>query len=76
VKNGIILPLYLGENALVYTFLENVKSKSLSAFINADHKQLSLRGVRCSMKSYRDQGWMENIPLFAVESFFLRLARS
>ena len=55
---------------------ENVKSKSLSVFINADHKQLSLRGVRCSMKPYMDQGWMENIPLFAVESFFSCQARS
>ena len=46
---------------------ENVKSKSLSLFINEDFKNLNLKGLRCSMKPYIDQGWMENIPLYAVE---------
>ena len=49
---------------------ENVKSKSLSTFINEDFKELNLKGLRCSMKPYVDQGWMENIPLYAVESYF------
>lgn len=49
---------------------ENVKSKSLSTFINEDFKALNLKGLRCSMKPYIDQGWMENIPLYAVEAYF------
>jgi hypothetical protein len=48
---------------------ENVKSKSLSLFINEDHKSLNLKGLRCSLKPYIDQGWMENIPLYAVEAY-------
>lgn len=48
---------------------ENVKSKSLSNFINGDFKSLNLKALRISMKPYIDQGWMENIPLYAVESF-------
>lgn len=50
----------------------NVKSKSLSSFINNDFKNLNLKGVRFSMKGYQDQGWMENIPLYAVRSFVER----
>ena len=49
---------------------ENVKAKSLSTFIKEDFKSLNLKGLRCSMKPYIDQGWMENIPLYAVEAFF------
>lgn len=49
---------------------ENVKSKSLSAFVTHDHSDLHLKGLRCSMKPYIDQGWMENIPLYAVEAYF------
>lgn len=48
---------------------ENVKSKSFSTFIKEDFKHLSLKGLRCSMKPYIDQGWMENIPLYAVEAY-------
>ena len=51
---------------------ENVKSKSLSLFIKEDFKTLNLKGLRCSMKPYIDQGWMENIPLYAVEEFLKR----
>lgn len=47
---------------------ENVKSKSLSTFINQDHADENLKGVRFSMKGFQDQGWMENIPLFAVRT--------
>ena len=49
---------------------ENVKSKSLSTFVKEDFKSLNLKGLRCSMRPYVDQGWMENIPLYAVEAFF------
>ena len=50
---------------------ENVKSKSLS-FIKEDFKNQDLKGLRCSMKPYIDQGWMENIPLYAVEDYLKR----
>ena len=49
---------------------DNVKSKSLSTFVNVDFKELSIKGLRCSMKPYIDQGWMENIPLYAVEAYW------
>ncbi|MCH5236896.1 MAG: ATP-binding protein [Muribaculaceae bacterium] len=45
---------------------ENVKSKSFRQFITIDHSEKNLRGIRMSMKGYADQGWMENIPLFAI----------
>lgn len=48
---------------------ENVKSKSLRGFIVDDYPDRHLKGVRCSMKSYIDQGWMENVPLYAVSSY-------
>lgn len=54
---------------------ENVKSKSLSQFINVDHAAKHLKGLRVSMKPYIDQGWMENIPLCAVESYFHTLSQ-
>lgn len=53
---------------------ENVKSKSLSGFINVDHADKQLKGLRISMKPYVDQGWMENIPLYAAEAYFKTLA--
>lgn len=54
---------------------ENVKSKSLSLFINADFKDKELKGVRCSMLPYKDQDWMENVPLYSVCDFFADLFR-
>ena len=45
---------------------ENLKSKSLSQFVTIDHADKNLKGLRCSMKPYIDQGWMENIPLYGV----------
>ena len=45
---------------------ENVKSKSLKQFVTVDHADKNLKGLRCSMKPYIDQGWMENIPLYGV----------
>jgi predicted AAA+ superfamily ATPase len=49
---------------------ENLKSKSLSQFVTIDHADKNLKGLRCSMKPYIDQGWMENIPLYSVLGFF------
>ena len=45
---------------------ENVKAKSLKTYIN-EHS--NLKGLRLSMKNYIDQGWMENIPLYAIEGY-------
>ena len=50
---------------------ENVKSKSLKTFI-AENPQL--KGLRVSMKGYIDQGWMENLPLFAIEGYMFAYA--
>jgi predicted AAA+ superfamily ATPase len=49
---------------------ENLKSKSLSQFVTIDHADKNLKGLRCSMKPYVDQGWMENIPLYSVLGYF------
>ena len=45
---------------------ENVKSKSLKQFVTVDHADKHLKGLRCSMKPYIDQDWMENIPLYGI----------
>lgn len=45
---------------------ENVKSKSLKGFVCDDHPSNNLKGLRASMKSYIDQGWMENVPLYSL----------
>lgn len=46
---------------------ENVRSFSLSQFIKDNP---GLKGLRISMMPYVDQGWMENIPLVSVCSYF------
>lgn len=48
---------------------ENVKSKSLAQFVKIDHSAKKLKGLRCSMKPYIDQEWMENIPLYSVKAY-------
>ena len=45
---------------------ENVKGKSLKTYID-EHS--ALKGLRVSMKNYIDQGWMENLPLYAIEGY-------
>ena len=52
---------------------ENVKSKSLSQFINVDFAGSGMRGLRCSMLAYKNQEWMENIPLCAIGGYFDKL---
>ena len=42
---------------------ENVKAKSLHYFVMANP---GIKGIRLSMSDYRDQSWMENIPLYAM----------
>ena len=49
---------------------ENVKSKSMAQFIKVEFGSEHFKGLRCSMKPYIDQGWMENIPLYGVEGYF------
>ncbi len=46
----------------------NVKSKSLRAFVSNECPG-GIRGLRCSMRGYIDEGWMENIPLYAVGGY-------
>lgn len=48
---------------------ENVKAKSLATFVNHDFASYHLKGVRFSMLGFRDQGWMENVPLFAAREY-------
>ncbi|MFN0014699.1 MAG: ATP-binding protein [Saprospiraceae bacterium] len=44
---------------------ENLKSKSLSVFVEKFKPRLAYRS---SMSAYREQGWMTNIPLYTVNS--------
>ena len=48
---------------------ENVKAKSLATFINHDFASYHLKGVRFSMLGHYDQGWMENVPLWAAREW-------
>lgn len=50
----------------------NVKSKSLAAFVTHDFAACHLKGVRFSMLGFQDQGWMENVPLYAAREFVAR----
>lgn len=47
---------------------ENVRARSMKVYIDS-HPELSLKGLRISMKGYADQGWMENIPLYYVSEY-------
>lgn len=51
---------------------ENVKSKSLRQFVAIDHADKHLKGLRCSMLPYKDQEWMENIPLYCIHAYLNR----
>lgn len=46
---------------------ENLRSKSLATFVQ---KFGDMKALRFSMSDYRDQQWMENIPLYAVSTWF------
>lgn len=48
----------------------NVRSRSLSTFV-ASHPELNLRPVRLSMLPYKNQGWMENVPLYGITRFII-----
>lgn len=53
---------------------ENTKSKSLQGFVTIDHADKHMKGLRCSMLPYVDQGWMENVPLYGILGYFHDLA--
>lgn len=55
---------------------ENVKSKSLHGFVVNDHADKRLKGLRCSMLPYADQGWMENIPLYGILGYLNHSTKS
>lgn len=46
---------------------ENLRSKSLSTFVAA---HTGMCGLRFSLSDYREQGWMKNVPLYAVSEYF------
>ena len=52
---------------------DNIKGKSLSQFVTIDHADKHLKGLRCSMKPYVDQNWMENIPLYGILGYISKL---
>lgn len=55
-KDGKVIPIEVKA-------AENLKSKSLSAFVK---RYDGMKGVRFSMSDYREQDWMKNIPLYAL----------
>ncbi len=47
---------------------KNVHSRSLYLFVNEDFKEQKLMGLRFSLQPHIRQSWMENIPMYAIES--------
>lgn len=50
---------------------ENVRARSMKIYID---KHPEIKGLRFSMKGYVDQGWMENLPLYATSTLARHLA--
>lgn len=50
-------------NAIEVKAEENLRAKSLRAF---SQKYKDVRSLRFSLAPYRDEGWMKNIPLWAI----------
>ncbi len=48
---------------------ENIRARSLIEYIKT-HPKYPLKGLRISMKGYKDQEWMENIPLYGIQKYF------
>ncbi|MGM9688741.1 MAG: ATP-binding protein [Alloprevotella sp.] len=46
---------------------ENLRAKSLRQVVAGNP---SLHGLRFSMSNYRREDWLDNVPLYAVESYF------
>ena len=51
---------------------ENVRSKSFKQFLCIDNKNSNMKGVRFSMKDFKDQEWMINVPLYAIIPYLSR----
>lgn len=64
-QNGHIIPIEVKAET-------NVKSKSLANFIKVDYADEKLKGIRVSMLPHIDQGWVENVPLYAIGAFAMR----
>lgn len=58
--------------AFPHISVENVKAKSLYTFINHNFASYHLKGIRFSMLGFQEQGWMENVPLFAAREYISR----
>ena len=46
--------------------LDEKNVRRTKQFVTVDHADKNFKGLRCSMKPYIDQDWMENIPLYGV----------
>ncbi len=46
---------------------ENLRAKSLRTFVD---KYALPKGVRTSMREYREQEWLINVPLYAIKAYF------
>ena len=57
-KEGSVVPVEVKAE-------ENVRAKSLKAYYDKYHPSCA---VRCSMRDYRDDGWLVNLPLYAVSA--------
>lgn len=59
-KGGCVVPIEVKAE-------ENLKSKSLAAFVA---RYPSLKALRFSMSDYREQDWMTNVPLYAIGGLY------
>lgn len=51
---------------------ENVRSRSMSEYIK-NNSSSDIKGLRISMLGYKDQGWMENVPLYGLSKYLKAL---
>ncbi len=66
-----MFPNKIGKNILKFP---NIIGKNTLRFPNKigkkfDYPNEHLKGLRCSMKPYIDQGWMENIQLYSIHGY-------
>ena len=47
----------------------NVKSESLSLFVNEDYKDKNFKAIHFSLKPFMHQDWMAHVPLYAIDSY-------
>ena len=47
---------------------ENLRAKSLRQVVTNNP---SFQGLRFSMSDYRREDWLDNVPLYGVESYFI-----